>query len=90
MELRLDKTDMQSIVKQVALEIAQQLQDTQLPDELMNKSELCKKVLHCDTKSFDDNYRYAFGFPFILNGKKRMYSRKAVEKWIASNQKTDR
>lgn len=56
------------------------------PDELLNAQEICDQTLHCSTKILNSFYLYQPGFPSMPKGSQRMYSRKAVEKWIAEHQ----
>ncbi|KRN29209.1 hypothetical protein IV38_GL000089 [Lactobacillus selangorensis] len=68
------------IVKQVFSEEYQH-------DELLDKKTLAKEVLHCDPGSVDELFATQHGFPYMLKGSRIVYSRKAVEKWIADNQR---
>ena len=56
------------------------------PDELLTGQEICNQVLHCSTNTLTSYFLYQPGFPTILKGSQRVYSRKAVEKWIAEHQ----
>ena len=48
---------------------------------------MCKTIFHCDTATFDSRYN-SLDFPFIGDGSRKAYSKKAVTKWIADHQQT--
>jgi len=55
-------------------------------DELMTREELSKKILRCDPDTADKRYLSKPGFPYMQPSKRKIYSKKAVQKWIAENQ----
>lgn len=54
--------------------------------DVMNKKTMCTEVLGCDPKTFDEYYQYQSGFPFMYKGARKVFSRRAVQKWIDANQ----
>lgn len=58
------------------------------PDELLEPQELCDQVLHCHRNTLDTYFVYQPGFPSMNKGTRKVYSRKAVEKWISTHQIT--
>ncbi|KHO13299.1 hypothetical protein QFC96_09810 [Latilactobacillus curvatus] len=56
-------------------------------DDVMDKKTMCKTIFHCDTATFDSRYN-SLDFPFIGDGSRKAYSKKAVTKWIADHQQT--
>jgi len=58
------------------------------PDELLEPQELCDRVLHCHRDTLEKYFIYQPGFPSMNKGTRKVYSLKAVEKWISTHQKT--
>lgn len=54
-------------------------------DELLTKKELCKRILNCDVETADKYYINQANFPYLWRGKKKLFPKKAVEKWIKNN-----
>ncbi|MDG2979650.1 hypothetical protein KNP65_06785 [Latilactobacillus curvatus] len=57
-------------------------------DDTMDKKTMCREIFHTTPKTFDDEIN-SVDFPFIekTSGRK-LYSRKAVNKWIDEHQRT--
>lgn len=51
-------------------------------EELLNKADLCERILRCDTETADIYYINQPNFPFVMQGKRKKYPKKLVEKWI--------
>lgn len=91
MELAIDENQ---IAKQVAEQMAKQITPLieelvkryERPDELLDAKQICRQVLHCSTTTLTEFFLYQPGFPSIYKGNRRVFSRKAVEKWIADHQ----
>lgn len=61
--------------------LAEMIADKLRPDELLTQKRLRDEILHCDSKTFKENYSYK-SIPIVMKGTRKMYPRKAVEKWL--------
>lgn len=75
---------MKSIVIETVKSMSDEIKNN---DETFNKKQLCKEVLHCDTKTFDEKI-FTSDFPYLETEGNKLYSRKAVNNWIATHQTT--
>ncbi len=74
------------LAEELLPEVKEMVANSNKPTELLNKKELCERVMHCSTTTFDSYWQYQPGFPHIGEGRNRRYSIKDVEKWISENQ----
>lgn len=54
--------------------------------EMMDRKEVCAKVLHVAPDTGDKYYLYRPGFPFTMQGNQRKYFAPAVYEWLLNNQ----
>lgn len=57
-------------------------------DEFLTIQELADDVFHCSTDTIRDFYLYQPGFPVNQKGSKKVFSRKAVERWMLNSSQT--
>lgn len=74
------------LAEELLPEVKEMVANSNKPTELLNKKELCERVMHCSTTTFDSYWQYQPGFPHIGEGRNRRYSIRDVEKWISENQ----
>jgi hypothetical protein len=84
--MKLEKTDIESIAQELSTIIRVNL-ELEAPDQLLNKSELAKK-LRCDIRTVDELYICKPGFPKMVarSGAQPRFSSKAVDHYIKSVQ----
>lgn len=87
-EKRLGQMIADSLVKKLTPIVESAVKKYERPDELLNPQDLCDQVLHCDRSTLDGYFVKQPGFPSINKGTRKVYSRKAVEKWISTHQVT--
>jgi hypothetical protein len=84
----LEEQDVEKIAQEL-VKIIQINLGFEAPDQLLNKTELAKK-LRCDIRNLDEMYIYQQGFPKIIpageGNKQPRFSQRAVDKWIEENQ----
>lgn len=61
-----------------------QLLDFLTNDELLTREEVADQIFH-KAPNTADKILLKRGFPYLMVGSRKMYSRKAVVKWIADN-----
>lgn len=54
--------------------------------QLLNRKDLCDKVLHIGVNTFDDNLRYEPDFPSVMIGNREKYYVPAVHEWLMNHQ----
>ncbi|WP_204120210.1 DNA-binding protein [Levilactobacillus wangkuiensis] len=91
MELNIDEQQLSQmvadgLVKKLTPVIEMAVKKYEQPDELLEPQELCDQVLHCHRDTLDNYFVYQPGFPSMNKGTRKVYSLKAVEKWISTHQ----
>lgn len=85
-EQRLSEMVADGLVKKLTPVVEAAVKKYERPDELLSPQEICMQVLHCDRGTLDGYFVYQPGFPSMNKGSRKVYSRKAVEKWISTHQ----
>lgn len=93
MKLELDASTKKQLVSAVGENFAEAILPTietfiekkYLDDELLTKTDLCKRILHVDVGTADKYFVNKKGFPYIQVGKQKRYPKKAVMEWMANN-----
>lgn len=75
------------IVELVLPSLEKSLSSFNSDEELLTRKEVSERIFRCSVDTFDLNFRYAPGFPKIMQGEKERYPKKLVEKWIHQNTK---
>ncbi|WP_124058417.1 helix-turn-helix domain-containing protein [Vaginisenegalia massiliensis] len=53
-----------------------------MEEELLTKTELCRKVLNCDYKTAEAHFINKKGFPFVRVGKRKKFPKNKVIQWL--------
>lgn len=84
-EQRIGQLVADSLVAKLTPIIESAVKKYERPDEYLDAKAVYTDILHCSSKTFTDYYLQQPGFPISHKGSQLVYSRKRVEKWMATH-----
>jgi len=90
MELSIDEKQLSQMVadnlaKKLAPVVEAAVEKYERTDELLDGKYVYENILHCSYKTFVDYYLQQPGFPISHKSTQLAFSRKRVEKWLATH-----
>lgn len=84
-EKRLSQMVAADLVERLAPVVEATVQRYERPDEYLTGKEVYKGILHCSAATFTDYYLQQPDFPISHKGTQLVFSRKRIEKWMATH-----
>lgn len=73
------------VVEKLLPIVTEKINEKTKNDEFLTTQQLADEVFHCSPEMITNFYLYQPGFPVNHKGKQKVFSRKAVERWMLNS-----